>query len=290
MFGKAIEGIKLAFRICFDKSNKGERIKRLIKAIFLQLRKRIFCKNKIWIEKLFNGAYIYFHGDSVCSSMVIYFKIPDFEDISYLRANIKSDDVIMDIGANIGHVSLLLSDLVPFGKMYLFEPHPETYAILKDNISLNTGVNVRLYNCALADFEGEIGFTDFKGNASALNRIELNKVSTLNVKCHRLDNIIENEGIKKVDIIKIDVEGFELQVLKGFSKYLKIYQPRIIMFEVNKTYLEKQKDDIFRFLEENLYKIGTVSNLTFYPDRFIDGPNCFAVHNNILNKKLFYVS
>jgi len=128
---------------------------------------------------------------------------------------------VVDVGAHVGYYTLLASKRVgDKGMVYAFEPNPYNFAILKYNVNLNTKRNIKLYNLALGDQEGEILFChDVK--RSNLSRIIFDNKEcygrTIRVRQTTLDNII---GDETVDVIRMDVEGYEYRILKGAKKIL----------------------------------------------------------------------
>ncbi len=138
------------------------------------------------------------------------------EDVFFDRFLRKSDRVI-DVGANIGTISLLSSSIVTdSGKIYAVEANPKTYEYLKGNIAFNNRSNIQPVNIALGDSDGEILFSDMFED-------DQNKIVTsgagIKVPITRLDELKIDE--KNIDLLKIDVEGFELFVLKGAPEVLK---------------------------------------------------------------------
>lgn len=257
MFNSVLD---ITLRIVKHPSNKGQVISRLLSSYAYQVKKRLLPKYK-WKYTLFNGAQIYIYNGCASCSSVVYFKLQDYEEINYLRRNIKVDDVILDIGANIGHFSLLLSDLNTRGKFLVFEPHPKTFLELKENFNLNPTVPCQLYNMALSNKSGVVQFSD--GSESCQNSIVLhdNTQKSISVKSISLDDFISQNKIIKVDIIKIDVEGFEYSVFQGAQNLLLGLKPRIIVFE-NGT----NTHDVIQFLSEFGYTVGIILDGHFTTD------------------------
>ena len=122
---------------------------------------------------------------------------------------VKKGEVVFDIGANIGFYTLLFSKLVgENGKVYAFEPDPETFSLLKRNIGENNINNVVLINKAVSNKEEKIDFYILESNTSgnSVFKENLDKVASKSIK---------------VDFVKLDIEGSELKALQGMSKILK---------------------------------------------------------------------
>ena len=137
---------------------------------------------------------------------------------------VKKGEVVFDIGANIGFYTLLFSKLVgENGKVYAFEPDPETFSLLKRNIGENNINNVVLINKAVSNKEEKIDFYILESNTSgnSVFKENLDKVASKSIK---VDSVSLDEFFGKnfkVDFVKLDIEGSELKALQGMSKILK---------------------------------------------------------------------
>ena len=154
---------------------------------------------------------------------------------------VQEGDTVIDIGANIGQVSVLLSKLVGSeGKVYSFEPNPELYDGLNKVIERNKISNVTLYSVALGRVEGNLTLRIPKinrGKGSLVRHTKVNNedVDIINVPVQTLSETLEDEQIKSIELIKIDVEGFEAEVLGGAEKILENIRPQSILFEFNES-------------------------------------------------------
>lgn len=146
----------------------------------------------------------------------------------------RPDDIMIDAGANIGLISLPLSFY--FQRIIAFEPIPETYKYLEKNIIHNNITNIDAYNSALGDRLGNIGMK-FQGSDTR-ERDSGHSVVTENI--YNLDKPIipdvtvpittlDSFAFPKVDIIKIDVEGYEPFVLKGAIKTIERCKPKLLI-------------------------------------------------------------
>ena len=151
---------------------------------------------------------------------------------------IRPDFRILDVGANIGCTSLLFSDL---GQQVIsFEPLDRTYDLLQKNISLSNKNNIKTLPFALGDEnkEAEIYFTDVnRSTAFILDRTSRDDSEIASIKVKRLDDLFPEIGMDRLDFIKIDVEGYELRVLKGAQKTIQQYRP-IVQMEFNSWTLD----------------------------------------------------
>ena len=158
--------------------------------------------------------------------------------VSWILSQIvKEGDTVFDIGANIGIVTLHLSQLTKSsGMVYAFEPNPYLAALLRETLLKNSLSNVKLFPIALGSQKSKLQLSIPDGNmgaASLVRRSQFINQKIIDVEVDTLANIIEQEKIKNIKLIKIDVEGFEADVLKGGMSFLKEVKPTVILFELN---------------------------------------------------------
>ncbi|VEP16710.1 conserved hypothetical protein [Hyella patelloides LEGE 07179] len=155
---------------------------------------------------------------------------------------VKPGDTVLDIGANIGMVTLWLSTLVgKNGKVHAFEPNPDLHSILEETLTHNQVSNVCLHPVALGAEQGSLELRIPRVNAGAASLIrnrELIDCDVVEVLVRPLSKIVDEEGIKSIGLLKIDVEGFEAEVFKGGQEVLEAIRPKAILFELNEK-LEK---------------------------------------------------
>ena len=148
---------------------------------------------------------------------------------------INKGDWIIDIGANLGEVSFLASQKVgSSGKVYSFEPDPDNYTRFDYNLSLNTFTNIVFVKKGLGDNPGKykIAMNVNEPGNNGSNSIVPDKKTDINklareIDVVRFDDWIAENPLDKIDLVKIDIEGFELQALKGAEMTLKKYKPII---------------------------------------------------------------
>jgi FkbM family methyltransferase len=131
-------------------------------------------------------------------------------DLNFMRAYLRPGDHVIDVGANVGDTALTAALAVgAAGRVWAVEPHPRTFSFLKGNIALNDkSAIVTAVNAAAAEADGTLSFSDDR-------RDDMNRVGQpgVAVAARRLDDMIAYRG--PVDLMKIDVEGYELPALKG---------------------------------------------------------------------------
>lgn len=181
------------------------------------IKKNFIGEVKLYSKKGLNGAT----GNLYCG-------LHEFEDMSFLLHFLREEDTFFDIGANVGSYTLLASGIVKC-KSLCFEPSPITYKTLLENIGLNKlGSKVTPYNFAIGSTEGYLNFTE---NEDTTNRVisELDQLTSIRVAVKTLDEF----SVENPSLLKIDVEGFETEVLKGASKILNNLKLNAIIIELN---------------------------------------------------------
>ena len=146
---------------------------------------------------------------------------------------LKKDMVIADVGGNIGIVSLWLSELMKGkGKIYAFEPMPQTMDLLKKNIFINRVTNIEPVELVCADSVGELEF--FVGHHHHTSSLleswasgESHKAEKITVKSTTLDVFFLGEGRRGPDLIKMDIEGGGIYALKGCDSCMEKYHPLV---------------------------------------------------------------
>lgn len=215
--------------------------------------------------------------------------------------SLNQGDVVLDIGANIGYYSILASKLVgKKGKVYAFEPDPQNIKLLYKNIKLNNCSNVIVIEAALGSKKGELRLIQDLSNPGESKLSEKNMGNSVMVKVLTLDQFVNSEKIKKIDLIKVDVEGSELDVLKGSIKTLKLNKSLKLFIECNpqalKTFnqdkialtaylrgmdfeleqiIDEGKRKIWKYSEENLLNVLKQTGYT----------NIIAFKNNVFETK-----
>jgi FkbM family methyltransferase len=214
--------------IWHEESNRKQRVKRLFLFFGWQVWKRTV--RAPIVAKLFNGLQFRAYPDCQSSSAVMYTRIPDSRDILYLRAHIR-EGTLIDVGANVGLVTLLVADRVQHA--LLFEPNPIAAKRARENLALNR-LKFEVHELALSDTTGTVEFED-EGGVSTCNRTVAGfptSLPTRKVGCVRLDEFLaQHPPPYPISVVKIDVEGHENQVLAGMKECLRHSRPRLVMFE-----------------------------------------------------------
>jgi FkbM family methyltransferase len=132
--------------------------------------------------------------------------------------------ICWDVGANVGFYTLLFAELVgEGGQVFAFEPAPRNVELLRRHVEMNRYQNVRIFPCALGDFEGEAAFDP--GLDTSMGHMAAR--GPLKVSCSRADTLLAAGTVAAPDVIKIDVEGAEADVLRGARRAI---EPHPVIF------------------------------------------------------------
>ncbi len=199
---------------------------------------------------------------------------------------IRRDDVCYDIGANLGFLTLLASRLAgPSGSVHAFEPVPRNAATIQRNAQLNQLMNIVVYPLALSSVSGtaELLLAEHAGGAvlSSVGVPPPDPAGKVVVETAALDEFVSRRGLPAPNFVKLDVEGAELDVLKGMTCILRESQPKILI-EVDdavREVCERKMADCAAFLRDFGYQLEPV------PHAYKDG-SWFVRHSIALAKGL----
>lgn len=179
----------------------------------------------------------------------------DPNEFFFLGRFLKSAMTVIDAGANEGLYTLFAAQSVgPQGRVWALEPSSREFDRLRLNVENNGLSNVRLFQSALSDSSGEqdllIADAEHAGQ-STLGRFANDVVRVVRqerVPVWRLDDLASQEGLKRLDLLKLDVEGAEVRVLQGARRVLRKLRP-LILFEVLEEALVHQGSSLSELLE-----------------------------------------
>ena len=204
-----------------------------------QLNCFIFYKDRTYVRVWDNVEFLYI--PELLGGLLGVEKKNGFEtrEVDYVILQIKDKHTIFDIGANFGLYSILLAKTCGNVKIHSFEPVQSTFNIFKHNISHN-GVSESIVanNCGLADKVGNMLITTDKYSGNYLVMEENRKDDTVPVPILTLDSYVKKNRIDKVDLIKCDIEGAELLMLKGAISTLKRDYPDIFI-EISDSWTQR---------------------------------------------------
>jgi len=181
---------------------------------------------------------------------------------------VRDGDTVLDIGANIGMVTVLLSDLVgKNGHVHSFEPNPSLCNVIKQAIIRNKMTNVNLHSIALGSKKDTLELiipNENKGSASLIRNKGRANCDVISVQVVPLDEICLYEGMSSIRLIKIDVEGFETDVLLGAQQLLSTIKPDAILFELNeRTVHQINEEPLIKLLRDCGYDFFVIPKSIF---------------------------
>jgi FkbM family methyltransferase len=155
---------------------------------------------------------------------------------SFIAGHLTESDVFYDIGANIGFFSLIAARRVgPNGRVYAFEPVPENAAAISRSARLNGFEAVDVFNVAVGSANGrtELMLARHIGGATLASVGPPPDLrGTIDVEIVTVDRLIAQRGLRPPTLVKVDVEGAELDALKGMAETLRTHRPTVL-YEVD---------------------------------------------------------
>ena len=178
-------------------------------------------------------------------------------------------DIVFDVGTNIGTIANWLANRTKH--VHGFEPHPENIGMTRDQVKLRKTKNITLSQLALSKEPGtlQLHVKSFHGHHSLGDTAASPTVEKIDVEVDTVDRYCSTHGIDRIDFLKIDVEGFEDDVLQGATSMLKDHRIGFALFELRHSILasvDKHAKDIFTPLIENGYSIFTLDGRTLATD------------------------
>lgn len=183
--------------------------------------------------------------------------------IQLLKTYLQPGSVFLDIGANIGLMSVIASGVVKeMGRIYAVEANPNTVSILQANIALNQCRNIEVIPVALSDEQGTATlFENWQVNRGGASLIsQSNEQQGIEVKMERLDDLFNADD--RLDLVKIDVEGFEPQVIKGGMSWFQKQQP-VFIIEVS----EQREKELGPSPLEIMQLVQTLGSYSFFKQK-----------------------
>jgi FkbM family methyltransferase len=256
---------------------------------FLKIMRLLRIADKTYLKRLPGNIYMKVHPGEHIQQQLFWYGYYEKTVGIILKKILNLDSIFIDVGANIGHFSLLAALQSPKGRIIALEPVSYLFNSLRENISLNKFSNIEAINIAAGDKEenrliylsgaDNTGMSSFQKPENYSGKHETVKVVTL-------DSMSDNLKLPKIDVIKIDVEGNELAALKGMKEILRRVQPYILI-ELNPqtlSYFNHSIDDVLNYATELSYlafKITEKGTLIRLKDRNIsDTIDVLLVHTS----------
>jgi FkbM family methyltransferase len=218
--------------------------------------------NTIKTKQCRHGLFSFYENDMYVGKSLANYGEFSPDEVSVFDMVLRPDDVAIEVGSNIGALTVPLAQRCK--KLYAFEPHPENMTLLRTNIDQNDLTNVKTFMVAIGDHDGHISLPTLDD----LGNIDIerdNKGKAYTISLHRLDDYYWEEKIK---FIKIDAEGSELDILKGASGL--IARDRPIMYIENDR--KEKSPELVGWLIDNGYTMYWHRPPLFYGGNFANNP------------------
>jgi FkbM family methyltransferase len=189
---------------------------------------------------------------------LIYSNWPEYNELKLLRSVLQSNDLVIDVGAYVGHISLLLSDLVRPENIVAFEPDPYSFRRLVENWTLNGWPSDKLYRLAVGATAGTVFLRDEKkpSTTQKISEMRTNEKS-IEVPLAALDDFRHLWQKQRIGLLKIDVEGYEKEVFLGGRQLLAHDRPRVIMFESLSHKLDHEIASLFKEWSYEVFQLDS---------------------------------
>ena len=255
-----------------------------ILTVYVTLRERhliwIYPEDDVWLYRVKD---FYFALDRI--------QLPNETTAAYLKADRRSasallpritdtplqpGSTVVDIGAGVGHITYVWSKILgPKGKILSVEAHPRTFSCLEKNCNYNKLTNVILENCAVMDVSGNVVIDDMQNYEAA----HVFSGTGQKVTAKTVDELVKHHGIKRIDLLYMNIEGAERLAVKGMSASIAKTRYALIGchdFRADKEGLEtmRTKSIVVEFLMHHGFRTVTrkAQSRTAYED-FVLGWN-----------------
>ncbi len=215
-----------------------------IRFIYRNIATRIFKKIRLFQVERASISYLLWANEDIGKRMMLQGGYETSELLAFKKL-IHDGDVCIDVGGNVGIFSLNFAKCCgPHGHVYAIEPMRKNQLVIELAAEINGFKNVAIFPYALSDRAGsvvlEIPSVD-GAYAYIKSTREDGKFDQLTVRCLPLDKFVQEQEIKRVDILKIDVEGAEKLVLDGGREILSDInrRPRVVMVELVDEFLAR---------------------------------------------------
>ena len=219
-----------------------------------------FSIKKPLIVEMEKGVKCICYPDSSFGSLIVYTRIPDYEEVQFIMKILRDRDTFVDVGAGIGDYSLIAAGKIKKGKVYAFEPVDSSLKNFRENIRINEFQDrIKVFENVVSEKTGNERFVcETVSEVSSIGRKGLGKLK----KAISLDNFAKVEKIKRINFLKIDVEGAEMKILRGAKGLLMAKKVDYILFEINKKSKNYgyRPDDLIRLLSGYGYNLFRFDN------------------------------
>lgn len=231
------------------------------------------------VKTRYSPVFYYYSGDTIIGQSLKHYGEYTQNEIDLLNHFINSGTVVYDIGANIGYHTIGLAQRSKV--VHAFEPNNKNYFLLEHNTFGCT--NVVRHNIAVGDEQKVVFVSDFTPNEHGNFgecMIQEDGVDTgQETQCYRLDDYVKQHNIPMPQLIKIDVEGYEWQVINGMKDIIENNLPIIFYEHLHGEHLP----DIHEYLTQRGYKIYWFPAPNYNPNNYKRNRDNYFGNGGVLN-------
>lgn len=256
---------------------------RNIKFLLLKIK----TKEGILIKKVQGSKMRLDLKDEGISKDLVLDGIREPESTKEIKKIVKPGDVVVEAGANIGYYALMESQLVgKKGKVYAIEPIAENVKCLKNNIKLNNYPNIEVFQIAIGEKEkmAKMHIASHSNWNSFINH-RRGIIGTKDIKVTSLDNFLKNK--RHPNLIRMDVEGYEYNIIKGMKNTLKSKRPLKLFIELHPHIMKrKQTEYLLRTLAKHGFETKKVIRSVTVPEMKVMSRKEFDFSSKTINDLL----
>lgn len=220
--GMMVDVRKVVTYVWTHPGNEGKRVRALFRAARFQIRGRIFRRRTL--ARLGDRSHVWAYLHRTGASKIVYGNPPDYPEMLVWRRSLQHGDLFVDVGANVGGYSIWAAELG--ADVIALEPAKEAFALLLENVALNCYTVDTIQAAA-----GAIcGIARFTSGQDCVNHLDPSGSAEITVVT--IDSVI---GDRTVAGMKVDVEGFEIEVLLGSLRALTEHRIKLLQLEWNAT-------------------------------------------------------
>jgi FkbM family methyltransferase len=168
----------------------------------------------------------------------------ELDTVEFIASRLPPEGIFFDVGAHVGLISFDVAARVPGASVHAFEPDPGNAARWRRNRTLNPSARATLEAAAVADIVGHAHLTGpIVGESAWRHVVDQATDGTRTVPMTTLDSYAEVHGVEVIDVLKLDVEGYEPRVLDGARELLRARSVRCLVLEINEVHLRRNGHD-----------------------------------------------
>jgi len=224
-----VRAARILLRVASHPSNRDQRLAAVGRAVRWQVRSRLR-PDRLEVAAYGDTVLLCYPRSNSASNVIYFTPHYDYDEMHFLDRYLCPGDVVIDAGANIGTYTLLAASRVgPSGRVIAFEPAPVALARLRENVAHNRLGQVEAHGAAVGIRPGRATMQSSSDVSNSLVAVPGVTGATTVVEVVRLDDVV---GDARPALLKLDVEGYELQALQGAATLLTADPPPVLLVEL----------------------------------------------------------